>query len=90
MKIRRLYLFCFSLMFLSLLSSAQNSDTLFYDGTTLPREISKLNSNNVIAERATYYKSGKLLSRSYYKNGLLDGTVTGYYEDGKKEFEFNY
>jgi hypothetical protein len=56
---------------------------------TLPPTISpgkKVNKNYVNgmlhgAEKS-YYQSGKLRSLGYFKRGILDGIVTGYYEDG--------
>ena len=33
-------------------------------------------------EERSYYQSGKLKSLGSFKRGVLDGAVTGYYEDG--------
>ncbi len=47
--------------------------------------------NNTLTEVADYYRSGKLLwYKRFYVNGLVNGTMYGYYESGKKEFESNF
>lgn len=37
-----------------------------------------------------FYNSGKLKEVNFYKDGLLDGTSTGYYANGLKQYEVNF
>ena len=38
----------------------------------------------------SYYQSGKLKSIGYFTKGILDGIVTGYYEDGAIQVRATY
>jgi len=38
----------------------------------------------------SYYQSGKLKSLGSFKRGILDGIVTGYYEDGAIQVRATY
>jgi antitoxin component YwqK of YwqJK toxin-antitoxin module len=41
----------------------------------------------VVDTARTYYRGGALMSSTPYRAGRIEGTVTGWYENGVKEFE---
>ena len=41
-------------------------------------------------DEKSYYQSGKLKSLGSFKRGILDGIVTGYYEDGAIQVRATY
>ena len=54
-------------------------------------EINKNYVDGVLhGEEKSYYQSGKLRSVGSFKRGILDGIVTGYYEDGAIQVRATY